>query len=193
MTTCVQLQSRLAGQLVHAHMRLHQPRRACLRQVAPYDVLIADEALPEEKLRTALGAAAMWTTSHCMPLLPYSCVVLESVPEAEARAHMPSPWQVAAGQPPKVLRLVMNYLPGLMINTCTTCPSQTDLMLFWAREMVCTSASSTEAVVTWFRLVVRRSSPSMRPVRQLLQHRRHRGRRRRGLAACQRQRVSLRS
>ena len=58
-------------------------------------MLIADEALPAEKLHTALGAAAMWTTSHCMPLLPYSCVVLESVPEAEARAHMPSPWHAS--------------------------------------------------------------------------------------------------
>ncbi len=76
-------------------------------------MLIADEALPAEQLRTALGAAAMWTTSHCMPLLPYSCVVLESVPEAEARAHMPSPWQASAVQPSKVLRLVITCLPGL--------------------------------------------------------------------------------
>ena len=72
-----------------------QPRH----KVAPYDALIADEALSEERLRTALGAAAMWTTSHAVPLLPYSCVVLESVPEAEARARMPPPWHTSASPP----------------------------------------------------------------------------------------------
>ena len=67
--------------------------------MAPYDALIADEALPEERLRVALGAAAMWTAAHAVPLLPYSCVVLESVPEAEARARMPSPWHAVAPVP----------------------------------------------------------------------------------------------
>ena len=74
----------------------HNDDTDCVPQAAPYDVLIADEALSHERLHTALGAAAMWTTSHCMPLLPYSCVVLESVPEAEARARMPPPWNTTS-------------------------------------------------------------------------------------------------
>jgi hypothetical protein len=75
--------------------------------MAPYDALIADEALSEEQLRTALGAAAMWTTSHAVPLLPYSCVVLESVPEAEARARMPPPWPAASPPLAQVLPVAL--------------------------------------------------------------------------------------
>ena len=59
-------------------------------QAAPYDVFRADEALSEEQLRVALGAASMWTVAHAYALLPYSCVILESVPESVAVISMPA-------------------------------------------------------------------------------------------------------
>lgn len=51
-------------------------------KAAPYDILVADERLPEEEVAAARAAAAMWTLEHAYPMLPWSCVVLESVPAA---------------------------------------------------------------------------------------------------------------
>ncbi len=50
-------------------------------QPAPYDVLQVDEVLPEANLNTALAASRMWTADHLYPLLPWSAIVLTSVPE----------------------------------------------------------------------------------------------------------------
>lgn len=47
-------------------------------QEAPYDVFRADEALSQQELTTMLGASSMWTAAHAYPLLPYSCVIMES-------------------------------------------------------------------------------------------------------------------
>lgn len=47
-------------------------------------MLRADEALSQEELTTALGVSSMWTAAHAYPLLPYSCVIMESIPESEA-------------------------------------------------------------------------------------------------------------
>jgi isoamylase len=51
-------------------------------KAAPYDILVADEALPEGEVAAARAALGMWTLEHAYPMLPWSCVVLESVPEA---------------------------------------------------------------------------------------------------------------
>lgn len=47
-------------------------------------MLRADESLSQEDLTTALGVSSMWTAAHAYPLLPYSCVIMESIPELEA-------------------------------------------------------------------------------------------------------------
>lgn len=55
-------------------------------KLAPYDVLIPDEELAPEEVKQTQLAASMWTASGYYHLLPWSCVVLESVPEAEVGA-----------------------------------------------------------------------------------------------------------
>lgn len=81
-------------------------------QVAPYDVLRADERLSDHDVEAARGAAAMWTLQHVYPILPWSMVVLESVPVDQATqplvrgsATTADPAAVAAprpGTPPQV-------------------------------------------------------------------------------------------
>lgn len=55
---------------------------------APYDILVADERLPATEVEAARAAAAMWTNEHAYPILPWSSIVLESIP-AGAVAEMP--------------------------------------------------------------------------------------------------------
>ena len=57
-------------------------------KVAPYDVLVADERLSEEEVAAARAAGSMWTLDHSYPMLPWSCIVLESIPMG-ALAEMP--------------------------------------------------------------------------------------------------------
>jgi isoamylase len=57
-------------------------------KAAPYDILVADERLPATEVEAAQAAVAMWTTEHAYPMLPWSCIVLESIP-ATAVAEMP--------------------------------------------------------------------------------------------------------
>jgi hypothetical protein len=52
-------------------------------KLAPYDVLMPDEELAPEEVKQIQLASSMWTASGYYHLLPWSCVVLESVPEAE--------------------------------------------------------------------------------------------------------------
>lgn len=52
-------------------------------KLAPYDILLPDEELAPEEVKQAQLAASMWTASGYYHLLPWSCVVLESVPEAQ--------------------------------------------------------------------------------------------------------------
>lgn len=61
-------------------------------QTAPYDVMRVDETLSESQLAAALAVTAMWTAAHAYSLLPYSCVILESIPEAEAVRGGVGPW-----------------------------------------------------------------------------------------------------
>lgn len=49
-------------------------------KAAPFDVLMADERLSEEDVAAAKAASQMWTLEHAYPVLPWSCIVLESVP-----------------------------------------------------------------------------------------------------------------
>ncbi|KAG1669600.1 hypothetical protein FOA52_006373 [Chlamydomonas sp. UWO 241] len=53
-------------------------------RLSPYDCLVADEALSEAEVQAARSAQAMWTASGQAPLLPWSCVVMESVREDDA-------------------------------------------------------------------------------------------------------------
>jgi isoamylase len=55
-------------------------------KLAPYDVLMPDEELAPEEVKQIQLASSMWTASGYYHLLPWSCVVLESVPEAELAA-----------------------------------------------------------------------------------------------------------
>ena len=55
----------------------------------PFDVLVSDERLPEEEIEAARAAEAMWMLQHALPLLPWSCVVLESIP-VDLQAKMPN-------------------------------------------------------------------------------------------------------
>jgi isoamylase len=57
---------------------------------APYDFLAADERLSAREVAAARAALAMWTLEGSYPILPWSCVVLESVP-ADQLAEMPGP------------------------------------------------------------------------------------------------------
>lgn len=52
-------------------------------QVAPFDVLVADERLPEEEVAAQRASMEMWKLSHCYPMLPWSCIVMESVAELD--------------------------------------------------------------------------------------------------------------
>jgi len=76
-------------------------------KVAPYDCLMADDTLSEAQVRTARAAQAMWVASGMQPVLPWSCVVLESLPAddtginvlsaaATRAARLPLPWSWAA-------------------------------------------------------------------------------------------------
>eukprot|EP00887_Chlorella_sp_A99_P006221 scaffold3.g6221.t1 len=70
-------------------------------KVAPHDVLVADDVLPEAEAATARAAMAMWTQAHAYPMLPWSCVVLESVPAAAAPGPRRAGGAAAAGAPPQ--------------------------------------------------------------------------------------------
>jgi hypothetical protein len=48
---------------------------------APYDFLAVDDVLTYENMESALAQAAAWTTQGAYAMLPWSCVVLESVKE----------------------------------------------------------------------------------------------------------------
>jgi isoamylase len=58
-------------------------------KAAPFDVLIPDARLPEVEVAAARAAIGMWTLEHAYPMLPWSCIVLESVPE-DAMENMPT-------------------------------------------------------------------------------------------------------
>ena len=52
-------------------------------QPSPLDFMQADQVLSTDALAAAHSALSMWTLEHCFPLLPYSAIVLESVPEGD--------------------------------------------------------------------------------------------------------------
>lgn len=57
-------------------------------KAAPYDILVADERLPEVEVAAAKAASRMWTLENSYPMLPWSCVILDSVP-VDALVDMP--------------------------------------------------------------------------------------------------------
>lgn len=58
-------------------------------KVAPFDVLVADERLPAEEVAAQRASMEMWKLEHCYPMLPRSCIIMESLPE-EAKPDMPA-------------------------------------------------------------------------------------------------------
>lgn len=52
--------------------------------MAPYDFLVADQALSEGEVLAARTKARMWLADGIYPMLPYSSLLLESVPDMEA-------------------------------------------------------------------------------------------------------------
>ncbi len=57
-------------------------------QVAPFDVLVADERLPAEEVAATRAAMEYWKLEHAYAMLPRSTVIFESVPE-DSRPRMP--------------------------------------------------------------------------------------------------------
>jgi isoamylase len=57
-------------------------------RVAPYDVLVPDERLPGEEVAAQRASMEMWKLEHCYPMLPRSCIVMESAEEG-AKPAMP--------------------------------------------------------------------------------------------------------
>lgn len=53
---------------------------------APLDVMVVDDALSAPAAAEAAATAAEWTRVGAYPMLPWSCVILESVPEHELEA-----------------------------------------------------------------------------------------------------------
>ena len=58
-------------------------------QAAPYDFLQVDEDLSQGQLDSARAQMGMWTSEGCYPLLPYSSIVLEAVPEQQSQKGKP--------------------------------------------------------------------------------------------------------
>ena len=59
-------------------------------QVAPYDFLHVDDDLSQEQLESARAQMGMWTSEGCYPLLPYSSIVLEAMPEQQSQYGRPA-------------------------------------------------------------------------------------------------------
>ncbi|KAL3147709.1 Iron-sulfur assembly protein 1 [Trebouxia sp. C0010 RCD-2024] len=58
-------------------------------KAAPYDFLHVDEDLSQEQLDSARAQMGMWTSEGCYPLLPYSSIVLEAMPEQHSNRGKP--------------------------------------------------------------------------------------------------------
>ena len=58
-------------------------------QAAPYDFLAVDDALTQDQLDSAKAQMGMWTSEGCYPLLPYSSIVLEAVPDQQSQNGRP--------------------------------------------------------------------------------------------------------
>lgn len=56
--------------------------------MAPYDFLAVDGVLSAEDVAAARRQMAMWTADHTYPVLPWSCIVLQSAPEDPAATSM---------------------------------------------------------------------------------------------------------
>jgi hypothetical protein len=85
-------------------------------QAAPYDFLEADNELTQDQVDTARAQMSMWTSEGCYPLLPYSSVVLEAVPELQTqngRARAAS--QTRQVQNHSVIKTTMIFIGNLPI------------------------------------------------------------------------------
>ena len=49
------------------------------------------QELPASEVAEARASSSMWTAAHLYPLLPWSCIVLESVPEATTHVQRAAP------------------------------------------------------------------------------------------------------
>ena len=54
-------------------------------------LLPPSQELPASEVAEARAASSMWTAEHLYPLLPWSCIVLESVPEATTHVQRAAP------------------------------------------------------------------------------------------------------
>ena len=60
-----------------------------LLQVPPYDFMQVDDVLSEEALSESLKNSHQWMAEGCLPLMPRSCCVLESIRMEDAPAYGP--------------------------------------------------------------------------------------------------------
>lgn len=72
-------------------------------QVAPYDFLVADEVLSEGEVAAARRKAAMWLADGMYAMLPYSSLLLESVPDLDSLPTSRSPTAASAAAPASVI------------------------------------------------------------------------------------------
>lgn len=77
-------------------------------QAAPYDFLHVDEDLSQEQLDSARAQMGMWTSEGCYPLLPYSSIVLEAMPEQHSNR----------GKPPAAAQSRQALLLHMVTNVC---------------------------------------------------------------------------
>ena len=90
-------------------------------QAAPYDFLQVDEDLSQEQLDSARAQMGMWTSEGCYPLLPYSSIVLEAVPEQQSQKGKP-PAAAQSRQAPLPLHSDEN-LQSCLPCKLLTCPT----------------------------------------------------------------------
>lgn len=79
-------------------------------QAAPYDFLHVDDDLSQDQLDSARAQMGMWTSEGCYPLLPYSSIVLEAVPEQQSQTGRP-----AAATQSRQERLLLTIVMKLVI------------------------------------------------------------------------------
>ncbi len=55
----------------------------------------ATHSHPSSQVKAVKAESIMWTSEHTWPMLPWSCVILQSVPEEETKMNRASPLAAA--------------------------------------------------------------------------------------------------
>ena len=93
---------------------------ACRLQVAPYDFLAEDAVLSAEGVARERREAAMWLGDGVYALLPYSSLILESVPHQERSSWDGTPLMPTAAAAPATVAAT-RYARQLAAHCCSAC------------------------------------------------------------------------